>query len=417
MKRLKRLLLVGLLLVLESLSFSRAIAVPLLADANGSGPFSGTLEARQTLISAEVVARVVSVHVAKGDQVRAGDPLVDLDDALIKSALAEAESAVHVAQANVEQAKEQARPGNVALAEAGVAQARATLSAAKVASDDAKRALGSPQDISSQLHQWEAKLQAAANDIEQAQAVIGSANSQLLEARNDLSNAGKYRVASLEHQLEAGNLQLQAARANLAGTQQVAEMYRRLLQNPLELVAAKNAAEKQVAVAESEVKAAQAELAWVQRTPQVESVALAQSKLAATQATLLLVQRQAKRYSISSPVNGTVLDRGVDTGETTRAGGNVMTLANTEELQMTIYLPLFNLNSIRVGQSATIRLPSMPGKTYLGHVSFIASDAEFKPANLYDSQTRSELVFAVRITFPNSDQDLKAGLYADATLR
>jgi HlyD family secretion protein len=73
------------------------------------------------------------------------------------------------------------------------------------------------------------------------------------------------------------------------------------------------------------------------------------------------------------------------------------------------------LGALRVGQAATVRVPSLPGKSFNGKVTYIAPESEFKPANIYNSQERSEMVFAVRITVPNPDGALKAGLPADAT--
>jgi hypothetical protein len=46
-------------------------------------------------------------------------------------------------------------------------------------------------------------------------------------------------------------------------------------------------------------------------------------------------------------------------------------------------------------------------------VTYVAPEAEFKPANLYNTQERSELVFAVRVTISNASAELKAGLPGD----
>ncbi len=64
-----------------------------------------------------------------------------------------------------------------------------------------------------------------------------------------------------------------------------------------------------------------------------------------------------------------------------------------------------------------MRLPSLPGKTFTGKIDYIASEAEFKPANIYNSQERSELVFSVRVKVDNTGGELKAGLPADASLQ
>ena len=192
-------------------------------------------------------------------------------------------------------------------------------------------------------------------------------------------------------------------------------LYRALIANPLELSAAKNSAANQVKIAEAGKKIAQAELDIAKRGAQKEAVALAEAKLRAAQANLKITQAQAKRYALTSPVAGTVIGREVEPGETVRAGVPLLTIADTRELEMTVYVPIQKMGAIKAGQNVKLTLPSLPGKTFSGKVSFVASEAEFKPANLYNAQERSEIVFAVRVTISNASGELKAGLPGDVT--
>ncbi len=396
--------------------YSRVGAKPLGGESAAALVLSGTLEAKQTRISPEVSAQVVSLHANKGDTVKAGDVLIELDDTSMQAAMSEAESAVRAAQANLDQVKEAARPGALAVAQAGVTQAQADLDAAKRALDDANRSLASPQDLTAQVHALEAKVQAAQAQVTLADATLNGLKSQIESAQRDQSAAGKAQVAALQKQQDGAVASKAAAQADVAGSQRMLDLYRAMVANPLDLTAAQHAAASQVKVAEAGLKVAQAELAIVQRAPQAEAVALAEAKLNAAQSNLKLAQAQAKRYTITSPIDGVVVDRTVDTGETTRAGSAVLTLAQTNELQMTLYVPIRNLDAVRVGQAAQVKLPSLPGKTFSGKVTYIASESEFKPANLYNAQERSEVVFSVRVTVPNPGE-LKAGLPADATLQ
>jgi HlyD family secretion protein len=415
---LKPVFAVCLLVVLVGIFFARQVgANPLNADAKGPLTFSGTLEARQTRIAPEVGARVNAVRVKKGDQVKAGELLLELDDATVKTTLSEAESAVRAAQAILDQVKEPARPGAVALAESAVAQAQAELKAAQAALDDANRTVQSPQDFQTQVHVWEGKVEASKGEVGQAEAALAGIKNQLELAQRDQSMAGKYAFAALQNQQAAAQATLEAAKANQAGNVRVLDLYRQMLANPLDLVAAQHGAANQVKIAEAGLQAAQAELDIVLRPPQPEAVALAEAKLSAAQGNLKLVQAQAKRYSISSPLGGTIVDRNIEPGETTRPGTAVLTVADTNELEITLFVPIRNLNAVRVGQPAAIRVPSLPASNFIGKVTFIASEGEFKPANIYNSQERSEMVFSVKVTVQNDTQTLKAGLPADATLQ
>ncbi len=416
MRRYSRLVLaIGILFVLALLILTHTGANPLVAPDQGTLRFSGTLEAQQTHVAPEVNERAMRVAVEKGDAVKRGDLLVGLDTSSIKASLTEAESAVRTAQANLDQVKESARPASIALAQSNVKQAQAEVDAANRALDDASKAVASPQDLTAQIHMVEAQVSASEGQVAAAQASIASVKSQLDPAQNDQSMAGKYQYQALQKQQEAAQATLAAAQAGLDGNRRVLDMYRQMLANPLELLAAQHAAQNQVHVAQAGLQVAQRQLDIVQRGAQPEAVALAQTKLDAANASLNLLQLQMQRYAITSPVSGVVVDRSINAGETTRQGTAVITIADTTEYQMTLYIPIRNLDAIRVGQMAKITLPSIPGKSYQGQVTYIAPQAEFKPDNLYNSQDRSEVVFSIRLNIPNTNNELKAGLPADAS--
>ena len=379
--------------------------------------FSVTLEAKQTRIAAEVVGDVTRVAVDKGDAVKTGTVLIALDDSTIQSNLREADAAVRTAQSNLDRVNERALPGQVAVAQAAVTRANADLKAAKDALNDANRALDSKQDISSQVQIWNAKLGSAQADAAQAQAALASTKNQLDLAQQDLSKIGQVQLAIVRKQQDAANSSLLAAQATITGTRTVLDTYAQLQANPLELIAAQHAAAGQVKAAEAGLAVAQAELDIVNRAPRAEDVALAQARLSAATANQGLVQARVARFALASPLEGTVIGRSVELGETVRPGTALLTLADTRQLEMTVFVPVHSLGALRVGQAVSLRVPSLPGKTFDGKVTFIATESEFKPANIYNSQERSEMVFSVRVTVPNPNGELKAGLPADATMK
>ncbi len=402
-----------------SVSFSKQKSAPgasfSLLPASESLTFSGTLEAKQTRLAAEVSAQATRVRVGKGDAVNAGDVLVDLDDSAMQTNLREADAAVRAAQSNLDQVNEKARPGAVAVAEAAVSQANADLTAANAALADANRALESKQDISSQAQVWNGKVSAAQAEVGRMEATLASIKNQLDLAQKDLSTSGKMQFAILQKQQQAAEASLSAAQVTLQGNQRVLDIYQQMLDQPLELIAAQHAAARQVDAAKAGLQVAQAERDIVRRAPQVEAVALAQARLNAAKASHGLTQAQARRYAIASPLSGTVVGHSVEIGETVRPGSTLLTIADTREFEMTLFVPIRSMGALRVGQAASIRAPSLPGKTFDGKVTYIAPESEFKPANIYNSQERSEMVFAVRVTVPNPNGELKAGLPADAT--
>jgi multidrug efflux pump subunit AcrA (membrane-fusion protein) len=377
---------------------------------------SGTLETQTTRVAAEVsAARARTVRAQRGNVVNAGDVLVELEDATIQDALNEARAAVRAAQARLEQVTEPPRPATIALAEAGLAQADADLAAARAALADAERALAQPHELLMQLHAWEGKVLAAQGEVKRAEATLTSIKNQLESAQADQSNVGKTRYQMLLRQKEAAEAALAAAQATAQGNARVLELYRALVANPLELIANKNAAAHQVKIAEAGKKIAQAELDIARRAPQKEAVALAEAQVRVAQAQLKMVEAQARRYTITAPMAGTITGKSVEPGETVRVGAPLFVIADPSTLEMTVYVPIQHIGSVKLGQKVKITLPSLPGKTFAGQVTYIAPEAEFKPANLYNVQERSEMVFAVRVTIPNPGGELKAGLPADVT--
>ncbi len=411
----RKSILAVVLLLGAGLVFASQVWANQAKESQQAPALSGTMQARQTRLAAEVMARVTAVHVEKGDAVKAGDSLVVLDDSHLRTTLDEAESAVRAAQASLDQVMEQARPGAVSLAEAGKGQAEADLAAARRALEDADRALASPQDLLAQVHTWEARVQAARGEVGQAEASLASVNSQVEQAERDQSMAGKSKLAALQKQQEGARATLQAAQENLAGSQRVLGMYRELVKNPMELEAARHAAAAQVKVTEAGLQAARLDLQIVRRPPQPEAVALAEARLAAAKAQLQLVQAQLKRYILTSPIDGTVTDKSIEVGETVQPARTVLNIADTRELEMTVFVPIRYLAAAHVGQAVSIRVPSLSGRSFPGRVIYVAPEAEFKPANVYNSQDRSEMVFALKVAVDNSDGRLKAGLPADVT--
>ena len=56
------------------------------------------------------------------------------------------------------------------------------------------------------------------------------------------------------------------------------------------------------------------------------------------------------------------------------------------------------------------------GKVYNGHVSFIASEAEFTPKQIQTEQERVKLVYRIKIELDNSRRELKSNMPADGEI-
>jgi multidrug resistance efflux pump len=120
---------------------------------------------------------------------------------------------------------------------------------------------------------------------------------------------------------------------------------------------------------------------------------------------------------IRSPIDGVVLLRAAEPGEVTTAGGSLLVIANLDEMTLTIYIPEDQYGQIQLGQELPIVVDSFPDRVFMGKVTHIADKAEFTPQNIRTVEGRKSTVYAIRLTIPNPDHDLKPGMPADVTLK
>lgn len=119
---------------------------------------------------------------------------------------------------------------------------------------------------------------------------------------------------------------------------------------------------------------------------------------------------------IRSPIDGVVLLRAAEPGEVTAAGGAMLVVANLDEMTLTIYIPEDQYGNIYLGQEYPVTVDSFPDRTFMGQVTHISDKAEFTPQNIRTVEGRKSTVYAVRLTIPNPNYELKPGMPADVTL-
>lgn len=79
--------------------------------------FQGQMEAREADIAPKVTARIARVAVTEGQQIKAGDLLIEMDSPEVRAKLAQAEAAQAAAQAVADKAQHGARPQEVQMAQ------------------------------------------------------------------------------------------------------------------------------------------------------------------------------------------------------------------------------------------------------------------------------------------------------------
>jgi HlyD family secretion protein len=380
---------------------------------DGSIIASGFIEGEEVIVAPEVAGRVVEMLVDRGDRVAAGDVLVRLDDKVLRSQRLEAEAGLAAARANLARVTAGARSEEIAAARAALAQAEAER-------DGAAQAVVLAQEVISNPLSLDAEIDAARTQVRLAEQGVEMAEAELAEIelwRGLYVGEGGDTERAWNLQVQAAQAALAQAQAELLGAQRYLSALLDIRTNPLELEAQLHAAEVQYELAEAQVTAARATLDELEAGPTVEEVAMAEAQVRQAKAAVCLVDARIAQLTLTAPMDGIVTSRSARVGETTTAGSPLLTIANLDEVTLVIYVPENRVGQVRLGQEVEVQVDSFPAQVFLGHVSSIASEAEFTPRNVQTQEERVNLVFAVKVSIPNPDQKLKPGLPADATIR
>ena len=102
-------------------------------------------------------------------------------------------------------------------------------------------------------------------------------------------------------------------------------------------------------------------------------------------------------------------------GEVAIPGAPLLTIADLDNLVLTVYVAEDQLGRVGPGQLVSVAVDAYPGRVFQGTVRYVAGEAEFTPRNIQTHEERVNMVFAVEIDLPNADHALKPGMPADAT--
>lgn len=382
-------------------------------DADGPITASGFIEGEECLIASEVGGRIAEVLVDEGDEVKIGQVLVRLDDALLETQRREALAAVAVAQADLARVRAGARPAERAAARAALAQAEAQRDGALQALENARRALEHPQELDAQIAEAETQVALAEQEVEMARAELNEVQLKY----GVYADQGGDTEQTWSIQVEAAQAALEGAEAQLEGTRRYLNALYAIRATPLTLQAQVHAAEAQYAAAEAAVEAAEAALDELEAGPTSEEVALAQARLHQAQAALALIDAQLAQLTLTSPITGVVTSRSVHAGETATPGVTLLALANLDQVTLVIYIPENQIGRVQVERPVEVTVDSFADRIFTGWVTIIASEAEFTPRNVQTQEERVNMVFAVKVVIPNPDHALKPGMPADALIR
>jgi len=373
---------------------------------------SGNIEAAEYAVVSEVGGQVREIRVDVGAEVSAGQVLVQLDPDLLLAQRDQAQAELEAARARLDLVKAGARPTALAQAEAAVEKAIAMRDGAVRAWQDAIALRNNPQDLKLQLQAAQTRLATAEHQVEAARSQIELAKVQRDQYKNPST---EYWAA--QQQVDAAEAQLAAAEANRDGAARDVQNWQFMIQHPIQLNTQVNAAKAQLDLATQGVEAARATLAVLQAQPRAEEVQAAEAQVSQALAALEAIQVRLDKLTLRSPAAGLVTSRLINAGETVNVGMTLLTIADLDEVKLTVFIPEPMMARLRIGQPVAVKVDSFPDRTFTGRVTFISSQAEFTPKNVQTKAERVNTVFAVKIALDNPDHALKPGMPADATFQ
>ncbi len=418
MKRIIPLIIIIAILGAGYWWYTQPTATALTAGAEtGALVGSGTIEADTVAVTAELGGRIIELRVDEGDEVTAGQVLIELDKSDLLALQIQLKAAVSTAKANLEMVSASVRPEDVALAQAQLEQAETGRDGAKLVSDQARSLANNPHELTVRIAQMQGRVTEAERNLESAKVNLKRMEIQAEAANRDWSsNIAQAQNKVAQYQLQAAQQGVEMAKVALAGTKKQVQHLIRLRDRPLALIARANAAEAAFKQAEAGVLAAEANLVAAKADPTPEDVNVARAQLLEAESALAIVQVQLNKQTLAAPRAGLVSQKLVKPGELAAPGAMLLKLSDLETVDLTVYIPETQIGNVQIGQKANVHVDAYEGEIFDGRVSFIAHEAEFTPRNVQTKEERVNLVFGVKITLNNAGHRLKPGMPADAEI-
>jgi HlyD family secretion protein len=328
--------------------------------------------------------RVTEVLITEGDQVKLGQALIRLQDDQLEAAVAQAQAALNLAQANLDQVRQGARAEDIAAAEAQLQAAEAQVRAASAERD---RLTGGATDAA--IAAAQARLSSALVEQKLTQDAydkvikcvtvngsevcpgLGTPEEQArfrVNAANETVNAAR---TALDETTKGSGKQIQAAQAN-------------------------------VAAAQAQIDIARAQLDRLKAGATSAQIAAAEASVAQARAGLQAAQAALNEATLLAPFDGTIAEINTEAGQVVGPGVPIVSMADLSTWQIeTDDLSEVDVINVQPDQAVTITFDALPGVKLNGTVLAITPKAQTK---------RGDVTYTVKIAIENPDPRLKWGM-------
>jgi len=303
-------------------------------------------------VNARVGGTLVSVNVHENQIVKAGEVLIQIDDRDFKNALSKAEADLGVADASYH-------------------EARASL---PVTSSETG---GRISHSEASLVQAKAGVEAAQRDFDVAQARLNLATARSAEVQATFAKSVKDldRMKALIAKDEVSQQQYDAAVAAFDSAKAAVDSSRATI---LEAQSTMASAQARIAQAHSAIGLAESDLETSKAAPQEVAVTQAQittaaARVAQARAAVELVRTSIEYAVVRAPVAGMVTRKSAEIGQVVQPGQALLAVVPQKEVWVTANFKETQLEDIRLGQPAEIRVDAYGDVVFKAHIDSISA--------------------------------------------
>jgi len=332
---------------------------------------TGTLQAVTTVqVGSQASGTISALYADYNSVVKKGQVIAQLDPAVSKAQVDQAKANLQQAQASLQQAK-----AAVANSRAGVSDAQARAQAASSTAQNNQAGVAGAQ---ANLAVLKAQQDDALSLLKQQEALVKSG----IIAQRDLD------VARTAYQTAQAKYDQGVAQLNQATLTQ-------------QMTASSGIASSQAQVQQSQAQVQQSQA----------SVSAAEAQVQQAQAALQLAQVNLAHTTIASPIDGIVVSRDVNVGQTVAASlsaPTLFTIANDlTKMQVIANIDQADIGLVENAKSVKFSVDAFPGKDF---------DGKIEQMRLNPQNVQNVVTYNVVIDVENPEQKLKPGMTANLTV-
>ncbi|HLN33305.1 MAG TPA: efflux RND transporter periplasmic adaptor subunit [Gemmataceae bacterium] len=340
----------------------------------------GVVEIQEIRLGSKIGGRVEKVEVVEGAIAEAGAPLVAFAMPEMEAQREQLQARVLSAAADLEKARNGARPEEKEAARQALATARAHLQLLKAGARSEEI-----REARSQFESAEADLRLAREEYERAERLLHQQSSS--RAEFDTARASRERALG------------QSARTKAH----------------LDMLLAGNRPEE-ILQADADMRKAQANYDLLLAGSRSEDIAAAEARLAEVRGKLHEIEANLLEAVVRAPERVLIEVLAVRKGDLVSPNQPILRVLRAADLWVKAYVPETDLGKVRLNQEVDVTVDAYPGQRFKGSVMQIASISEFTPRNVQSADERRHQVFGIKVHVADPQGVFKSGMAAEVAL-